>query len=256
MRLIIIEDERPAASRLQKLLLEAEPAAQVLDVIDSVEDAAEWFAGGQPLDLAFMDIQLADGLSFDIFKRVEVSVPVIFTTAFDQYALRAFKSNGIDYLLKPVDPADLRLALDKFRRMQGGAGAPPAPALDALLRMVQDARAPRRYRERFLIKQGDQLRYVPTTDAAYFQADAGYVSLVTHEGQRLLLDQSLETIAEELDPQAFFQISRQCIVSLRAIAKIHTWHNSRLRLDLSPVSKQEVIVSRDRVRDFKGWLDC
>ena len=256
MRLIIIEDERPAANRLQKLLLEAEPAAEVLDVIDSVEDAAEWFAGGQPLDLAFMDIQLADGLSFDIFKRVEVSVPVIFTTAFDQYALRAFKSNGIDYLLKPVDPADLRQALDKFRRMQGGSGAPQAPALDALLRMVQEARAPRRFRERFLIKQGEQLRYVPTADAAYFQADAGYVSLVTHEGQRLLLDQSLELIAQELDPQAFFQISRQCIVSLRAIAKIHTWHNSRLRLDLTPISKQEVIVSRDRVRDFKGWLDC
>lgn len=254
MRLIIIEDERPAASRLQKLLQDAEPAAEVLDVIDTVEDAASWFAGGQALDLAFMDIQLADGLSFDIFKQVEVTMPVIFTTAFDQYALRAFKSNGIDYLLKPVDPADLRRALDKFKRMQAAPVAPPA--LDTLMRLVQEARAPRRYRERFLIKQGEQLRYVPTADAAYFQADAGYVSLVTHEGQRLLLDQSLELIAQELDPHAFFQISRQCIVSLPSIAKIHTWHNSRLRLDLNPPSKQEVIVSRDRVKDFKGWLDC
>jgi DNA-binding LytR/AlgR family response regulator len=253
MRLIIIEDERPAASRLQKLILEAEPAAEVLDVIDTVEDAAAWFAGGQALDLAFMDIQLADGLSFDIFKQVEVKVPVIFTTAFDQYALRAFKSNGIDYLLKPVDPADLRMALDKFRRLQ--AAPAEAPALDALMRMVQEARAPRRFRERFLIKQGEQLRYVLVNEAAYFQADGGYVSLVTHEGHRLLLDQSLELIAQELDPQAFFQISRQCIVSLRAIAKIHTWLNSRLRLDLTPPSKQEVIVSRDRVKDFKAWLD-
>lgn len=154
MRLIIIEDERPAASRLQKLLQDAEPAAEVLDVIDTVEDAASWFAGGQALDLAFMDIQLADGLSFDIFKQVEVTVPVIFTTAFDQYALRAFKSNGIDYLLKPVDPADLRRALDKFKRMQAAPVAPPA--LDTLMRLVQEARAPRRYRERFLIKQGEQ----------------------------------------------------------------------------------------------------
>lgn len=251
MRLIIIEDERPAANRLQKLLLEAEPAAEVLDVIDTVEDAAAWFAGGQPLDLAFMDIQLADGLSFEIFRQVDVRVPVIFTTAFDQYALRAFKSNGIDYLLKPVDPADLRSALDKYKRLQ----AAPAPALDALMRMVQEARGPRRFRERFLIKQGEQLRYVPIADAAYFQADTGYVSLVTHEGQRLLLDQSLEQIAQELDPAAFFQISRQCIVSLRAIHKIHTWHNSRLRLDLTPPSKEDVIVSRDRVKDFKGWLD-
>jgi DNA-binding LytR/AlgR family response regulator len=253
MRLIIIEDERPAANRLQKLLLEAEPATEVLDVIDTVEDAAAWFAGGQQLDLAFMDIQLADGLSFEIFKQVEVRVPVIFTTAFDQYALRAFKSNGIDYLLKPVDPIELRSALDKFKRMQ--AAPAPAPALDALMRMVQEARGPRRFRERFLIKQGEQLRYVPTADAAYFQADTGYVSLVTHDGQRLLLDQSLEQIAQELDPAAFFQISRQCIVSLRAIHKIHTWLNSRLRLDLTPPSKQEVVVSRDRVKDFKGWLD-
>lgn len=253
MRLIIVEDERPASHRLQKLILEAEPAADILDVLDSVEDAVAWFRGGQGLDLAFMDIQLADGLSFDIFKQATVTVPVIFTTAFDQYALRAFKANGIDYLLKPVDAADLAAALDKFKRLQ--ASPLSEPTLESLLQMVAATRQPQHYRERFLVRLGDQLRYVPTSDVAYFLADGGYVKLVTHLGHGLLLDQSLEQIAQSMDPQQFFQISRQCIVGIRSIGNIHAWHNSRLKLDLLPPCQQEVVVSRDRVRAFKLWLD-
>jgi DNA-binding LytR/AlgR family response regulator len=253
MRLIIIEDERPAANRLQKLILEAEPSAQILDTLDSVEDAVAWFQSGQSLDLAFMDIQLADGLSFDIFKQATVTVPVIFTTAFDQYALRAFKANGIDYLLKPVDTADLAAALDKFKRLHPTPMDPPV--LEAIQRLVSSARQNHRYRERFLVKQGDQLRYVPTAEVAYFIAEGGYVRLVTHQGHGLLLDQSLEMIVQDIDPQQFFQVSRQCIVSIRSIVKIHAWHNSRLKLDLVPTNAQEVVVSRDRVREFKLWLD-
>jgi DNA-binding LytR/AlgR family response regulator len=253
MRLIIIEDERPAASRLAKLILEAEPKAQVLDILDCVEDAVAWFKSGPSIDLAFMDIQLADGLSFDIFKQAAVTAPVIFTTAFDQYALRAFKANGIDYLLKPVDPADLAAALDKFRRLQ--AAPMEEPTLEAIQRLVAATRQPQRYRERFLVKQGDQLRYVPTTDIAYFLADGGYVRLITHQGHGLLLDQSLELIAQAIDPTQFFQISRQCILSIQSISKIHAWHNSRLKLDLIPQSTTEIIVSRERVREFKLWLD-
>lgn len=253
MRLLIVEDEVPAATRLQKMLQELIPDAHIVDVLDAVEDAVAWFKCGTPIDLAFMDIQLADGLSMDIFKQVKVDIPVIFTTAYDQYALSAFKANGIDYLLKPIDPAELRQAIDKFHALKTVA---PSDAIIAhLLRQLQAAQEPKRYRERFLVKTGELLRYVPAQDAAYFFADMGYVTLVTHEGHRWLLDQSIEQLAATLDPKTYFQVSRQCIVGIKAIGQIHSWFNSRLRLYLSPECKEEVVVARDRVKGFKHWLD-
>jgi DNA-binding LytR/AlgR family response regulator len=253
MRIVIIEDEAPARARLQKLLLDLRPEAQILQTFDTVEDSVAWFAQGNQPDLAFMDIQLADGLSFDIFRQTEVKAPVIFTTAYDQYALKAFKVNSVDYLLKPVDTNDLKEALSKWEGLRQ-VGAPPA-LMEDLLSRLRESVMERRHRERFLVRVGDQLRYVPTTDIAYLLSDNGYVTIVTHDGHKLLLDQSLEQLAKELDPAQFMQVGRNCIICIHAIRKIHTWHNSRLKLEVSPPSTDEILVSREKVKAFKEWLD-
>ena len=253
MRIVIIEDEAPARARLQKLIQDLRPQAQVLHTFDTVEDSVAWFAQGHQPDLAFMDIQLADGLSFDIFRHTEVKAPVIFTTAYDQYAVKAFKVNSIDYLLKPVDANDLRTALDKYDSLRGASLDPGT--IQTLLQQLRTGTQERRHRERFLVRVGDQLRYVPTSDIAYFLSDSGYVTIVTHDGHRLLLDQSLEHLSRELDPALFLQISRNCILCINAIQKIHTWHNSRLKLEVQPPSTEEILVSREKVKAFKDWLD-
>ncbi len=249
MKVLIIEDEQPAAKRLTKLLKGSQPDAEVLEVLDSVEDSVTWFQSHSEPDLVFMDIQLADGQSFEIFEQCSFESPVIFTTAYDEYALKAFKVNSLDYLLKPIDPEELKAALDKFdRKLASGVSS---KLLKELRQQLQPS-----YKERFLIKIGDQLKYIPVRDVAYFQAKEGGVFLHTEMGKRLLIDHKLEDLEQLLDPAAFLRINRAFVIQLKSVQKIHSYFNSRYKLELNPATKEEVIVSRDRSKNFKKWLDA
>lgn len=253
MKILIIEDELPAARRLRSLIAETHPQAEILEVLDSVEGAVAWLKTESPPELIFMDIQLADGMSFDIFNHTQVNAPVIFTTAFDQYALKAFKVNSIDYLLKPIDPEELHLAFDKFERHYQSQ-ATSSYDYEAIHQLMQQM-VSKNYKERFLVKMGQQLSYLKVTEIAYFYSEGGLVHALDQKGKRHIIDFTLDQLEEVIRPDDFFRINRKIITGLKAIQKIHTYFNSRLKLELQPTVIDEVIVSRDRVNDFKQWLD-
>ncbi len=249
MKILIIEDELPAARRMERMILKEEPSWEVAKIIDSVEFAVDYLKKKPEIDLIFMDIQLADGYSFDIFEQVDIQIPVIFATAYDEYAIQAFKVNGLDYLLKPIESDDLARAIDKFKNTKN------AVRLDysQLLQLMTNKE--KTYKERFLVKKGEQLIFIETASIAHLQSDSGYVNLTTHEGDRFLIDYTLDTLKEKLPPKQFFQINRQFIVNIKSISVINTWFNNRLKLKLKPEIAAEVTVSRERVKDFKKWLD-
>ncbi len=251
MKVLIVEDEIPAAKRLRKLVSQYCPEATVMDVVDSVEGATQWLNTFEKPDLIFMDIQLSDGLSFDIFNQTEVVSPVIFTTAYDQYALKAFKVNSVDYLLKPIDPEELKVAFQKFRNLHQQSQEYDRTAIQNLITSITQ----KGYKERFLVKVGQQLNYIQTKDIAYFYSDEGLVYAMTISNRRHVLDYTLEQLMDVLDPKNFFRINRKIVVSIDSIHKIHTYFNSRLKLELLPRTDLEGIVSRERVGDFKAWLD-
>ncbi len=258
MKALILEDELPAANRLQRLISSCDPELEVLDVLDSIESALAFF-GKQPApDLLFADIHLADGLSFEIFRQTPVDCPVIFTTAYDEYTLRAFKLNSIDYLLKPVEEQGLREALLKFRRLflerQGKSRTEQGPD-ERMIRQILEGWGQPRYRQRFLLRRGERLDYVGIDQVAYLYSEQGMTHLIDRKGQRDLVERSLEELAQELHPEQFYRISRKCIVSLGAIKGIHKYFSGRLKLDLHPVPPFDVLVSRDRVDGFQEWLD-
>ena len=251
MRILIVEDERPAAKRLQQLIKKSRPSAEIIEVIDSVESAIKWLRHFPAPDLAFFDIQLADGMSFDIFNHVELNMPLIFTTAYDQYTLKAFKVNSVDYLLKPIDPEELDAAFFKYDRLYKQGQELPTQALQQLLQSMQQ----KQYKERFLVKVGQQLHYIEVKDIAYFYSEDGFVHAMCTNGKKHIIDYTLDQLEAQLDRKFFFRINRKIILHLQSIKKIHTYFNSRLKLDLQPVISSDVIVSRDRVGDFKEWLD-
>lgn len=248
MNILIIEDEIPAAKQLTKMVAKCEPSARVLDTLDSVEGAVRWLETFPAPDLIFMDIQTADGLSFDIFSRCEVTAPVIFTTAFDQYAVQAFKVNAVDYLLKPIDPDDLKTALERHRDRRQAA---PAVDLQQLARFFQPSTS---YKERFLVKNGQQLSFLVSQEIAFFLSSDGLTQAFTDSGKKYFIDNTLEELERLLDPRQFFRISRGMTVRLEAIRKIHPHLNGRLKLELQPSSGEEVFVSRERAGEFKTWL--
>ncbi len=219
-------------------------------MLDSVEKGIRWFEQPVRPDLIFADIHLNDGLGFELFAAVRSHTPVIFTTAHDNYTLQAFGVDSVDYLLKPIDFQDLARALDKFHRLYPLVGAPglplAAPAVAPALGLKQ----------RFLVKIGQQLRYIPTTEVAYFQYQSEGVSLITQAGAQLPIDYTLDQLEAVVDQQSFFRISRKFLVRLEAVQKIHLYFNSRLKLDLAPPTNAEVLVSRERVAEFKLWLDA
>lgn len=249
MQILIIEDELPAARRMERMILEQEPNWTIAAIIDSVELAVQYLQNSPAIDLIFMDIQLADGSSFDVFEQVNITAPVIFATAYDEYAVQAFKVNGLDYLLKPIESDDLARAIDKFKKSNH------AVQLDYSQLVQLMTGKEKTYKERFLVKKGDQLKFIETADIAHLQSDSGYVTLITHNGDRFLIDYTLDTLREQLPPKHFFQINRQFIVNIKSISVINTWFNNRLKLKLAPTVEEEVTVSRDRVKDFKNWLD-
>ncbi len=250
-RVVIIEDETPAAERLTRLVTSL-GEVEILARLDSIEDAVAWFQSNSAPDLAFFDIQLADGKSFSIFEQVPVSCPVIFTTAFDDYAIQAFKVNSVDYLLKPVDEGELRVAWNKFLAIYDSEKPEEIAILNKQLKTLLTQK---QFKSRFLIKSGEQFKFILAEKVAYFFSDGGNTFLVNSNGEQFLLDEKLEKLESQIDPSVFHRISRKYIVSCDSISKISSYFNSRLILDLNPKSSQEVIVSRERVSEFKSWLD-
>ncbi len=252
MKLLIIEDEYHAVKYLSGLIKDVIPNAQILDAIDSVSEAVDWFKENPAPQLIFMDIQLADGLSFNIFKKVNVPAPVIFTTAFDQYTLQAFKTNSVDYLLKPVDSEELKRAVDKYHSIYDQQNTFNSESLKEVLENLQQKK---QFRQRFLIKQGKDFFYVPVHEVAYLYSEAGLTFLMDKFNKRHILDSTLDAIESELDSNDFFRISRKQIVHINCINKIQAYFNHRLKLQTYPESKVDAVVSRERVKEFKQWLD-
>jgi len=250
-KVLIIEDEQPAAKRIKKLVSNLDSNIEIIEVIDSVEDAVDWFKNNKMPDLAFFDIQLADGLSFSIFEKVEVTCPVIFTTAYDQYAIKAFKVNSIDYLLKPIEPEALQNAWKKFQSLSKESG----PNLQEMMTAFQQMNQKKNFKERFLIKKGDGFKYLTISEVAYFLSDGGLTFLIDKIGKRYIVDDKMDSLEAALDPHQFYRINRKFIIAENAVSKISNYFNSRLKLELSPVSKEEVIVARERVGEFKKWLN-
>ena len=250
MRVIIIEDEIPAANRLAKMLQSITDELEVVKKIDSVEAAVKFIGSAENIDLIFMDIQLADGLSFDIFQQTKVKAPVIFTTAFDQYTLKAFKVNSIDYLLKPIDEKELEQAVEKYRQLysqkENGIS-------EKILKMVQEMNTVR-YKERLLIKRGQQLSYLKTESTAYCYADGKLCYAVDFTNNKYMLESNLSQLEEQLQPNKFYRINRQLLVNIEAVSKVHTWLGGRLKLELLPSTTSDTVVSRERVNGFKEWL--
>jgi DNA-binding LytR/AlgR family response regulator len=249
INILIIEDEEPAANRLKKMITELEPGAKVLDNIVSVNSGISWLKENPLPDLIFSDIQLSDGLSFDIFKAVEVQCPVIFITAYDQYALDAFKVNSIDYLLKPVKKDDLQAALDKFKRLNHSA-----PALD-INKVLEVFNVPKtEHKTRFIVRYGEHIKTIKIEEVAYFYTEDKINFLTTNEGRRYAIDYNLDNLENMLDPKIYFRINRQFIISIHAINEMFSYSKSRVLVKLNPPCKHETIVSTERSGDFKSWL--
>lgn len=250
MDVVIVEDERLSADKLIRMLHKADPSINLLASIDSVKNGLQWFRENSPPDLLFLDIQLNDGTGFDLLKEIQHSPPVIFTTAYDQYAIRAFKFNSVDYLLKPLNQDELEQALEKYNQ----ADHDNTPRNHTNFGKI-DSIINGEFKKRFLIKVGEQYQSVDVAEIAYFMYDDGLTYVHTKDKRKLPIDHSLENLENMLHPLEFFRINRKLLVSLGAINQIHTYFNSRLLLKLIPETVDDVVVSRDRVGDFKRWMD-
>lgn len=249
MEAVIIEDESLSAERLVHLLQKVDSSVRVSATLNSVESALEWFRDNSQPDLVFLDIQLGDGSAFDFLEQVDVLSPIIFTTAYDEYAIKAFKFNSIDYLLKPIEIELLRAALKKLRDFPQKE-ATNKSSFQTVRKIVNND-----YQKRFLIKIGDQYKNVEVDDIAFFFHQDGQCYVTIANGQNLPIDQSLDQLEDKLSPVDFFRVNRQFITHAKSIEEIHSYFNSRLMLKLKPDQKREVVVSRDRVNGFKAWLD-
>lgn len=252
MRVLIIEDEAPAFRRLQKLLEEIQPDIEIIEVLDSVEESMRWFSTNHAPDLIFMDIQLSDGLSFEIFEQVKITQPVIFTTAFDEYMLKAFKVNSIDYLLKPIKIEELAQSMAKFKEMKAAFGQQNNPDLNTLISQIK--MDDRKYKTRFLVKTGDKLISVETSSIAYFQMRHGVVHLVTLDDKKYLMDQPLDELTQQLDPERFFRANRQFLIHFPAIKTVHKYHKGKLLVELNLTTSEPLTVSTEKATTFKEWL--
>jgi len=249
MKAIIIEDEKLSAEHLANLLKKVDSSMQVIATYDSVKKSVEEFRKGVQADLLFVDVHLADGISFDIFSKISIDTPVIFTTAYDEYAIKAFKINSVDYLLKPVGLADLKNAVDKYKKLNGTGGA---NILENISNAYQSIH--KQSKSRFMVKTGDTISTVKTEDISHFISEDGAVMLVT-ENKRYVIDYTLDSLENMVSPEQFFRINRKVLVNINSIQKVSSYFNSRLKLNLSLLNEDDAIVSRERVGDFKSWLD-
>ena len=248
MKVIILEDETRAASYLERLIQKVAPDMTVVARIESIRDAVPFLETHMDIALIFSDVQLADGLSFEIFKKVSVKCPIIFTTAYDHYAIEAFKTNGIDYLLKPVEEERLRKAIEKTKLFA------PSLALEKLLSFGYPVQA-KTYKQRFMVKVGDKIKSIPIEDILAFYSLEKATYLHTVSNRDYCIDYTIDQLESLVDPEVCFRISRKYIVSIRACTNILAWTNSRLRLKIEGINDEDIIVARERVQDFKEWLD-
>jgi DNA-binding LytR/AlgR family response regulator len=251
MNVLIIEDEKPAARRLSRMLNQL--GIEVNTMLHSVEEALNWFQSNKHPDLIFLDIQLSDGLSFEIFEEIPVKSAIIFTTAYDEYALKAFKLNSIDYLLKPIDDDELKVAVDKYKEQQPSESSLQVN-IDEIRKLLINP-IDRKYKKRFTIKIGQHIKIIHTDNIECFYSENKSTYIHTSENRNYLIDHSLEHWQDQLNPELFFRVNRTYIVHINAIKDIVAYSNSRLKLVLHSYEEQEIIVSRERVKDFKNWID-
>jgi two-component system LytT family response regulator len=244
MRILIVEDEQAAAQRLSTMIAKLHPHFKILDILDSIEESVNWFLNGPDPDMMLLDVHLSDGISFEIFNHVEIKCPVIFTTAYDQYAVKAFAIHAVDYLLKPIKIAELARSLDRVKdRMDQNK-------LKALQNVFPGSNLPKRV----LVKIGKTIKVLEYKQAAYFYTKDKITFLHTFDNRRFPIDLSLEKLEDILNPEDFFRINRQFIVNLKAISEMHTYSKSRVKIDLEPGSSLDTIVSTERASKFKKWL--
>ncbi|RIA10231.1 LytTR family two component transcriptional regulator [Flavobacteriaceae bacterium MAR_2010_72] len=251
MRVIIIEDEKPSARRLQRMLQQLDVETETM--LHSVEESIVWFKNNAHPDLIFLDIQLSDGLSFEIFEAIDIKSAVIFTTAYDEYALQAFKLNSIDYLLKPIDDDDLKKAVAKYKERLPVQQSVTLDFNDIKKLLVNPI--DRTYKKRFSVKVGQHLKLLTIDDIECFYSENKGTYAYTIDGRNYLLDTTLDQLEDELEPKTFFRISRKFVVNIEAIKDMVSYTNSRLQIKLQNYKEQDVIVARERVKDFKYWLD-
>lgn len=251
MNVIIIEDEKPSARRLQRMLKSLDVEAETM--LHSVEESIEWFESNEHPDLIFLDIQLSDGLSFEIFEAIDIKSAVIFTTAYDEYALQAFKLNSIDYLLKPIDDDDLKTAVEKFKGRTIQKQSVTLDFDDIKKLLVNPIE--REFKKRFSVKVGQHLKLINIEDIECIYSENKGTYVFTNEGRNYLLDVTLDHLEDELEPHVFFRISRKYYINIDAIKDMVSYTNSRLEIKLNHYNEQQVIVARERVKDFKNWLE-
>lgn len=250
MNILVVENEKPAVEKMLRMLAKIDKSITISGVLETVEGTVNWFHSNPRPDLILMDIQLDDGLCFEIFDIINIEIPVIFTTAYDEYTLRAFKVNSVDYLLKPIDERLLRSALEKFKKLY----ADKDPFKRDFRQLIYEFR--NQYKSRFLIRIGEKYRSVPIAEVSHFHISERNVFLADYNGKDYGLDNSLEDLQGMLDPRKFFRINRECIVNIEAISLMHSYSSSRLQLALKNCEQSEIfVVSREKVADFKKWID-
>ena len=250
MKVLILEDEEPAALRLQKILAEVEPEAEILDILVSVKSAVEWLKTHPAPDLILLDINLADGSSFEIFSLTKVESPVIFITAYDEFAIKAFKVNSVEYLLKPVKKEELDFAIKKYKKIHASKKEPQD--LKALLESIKDES--KSYKKRFLIRFGERIKTIDISQVAYFYTEEKINFLKTKDDHSFPVDYNLDKLETLLDPERFFRINRQFIISIDSIVEMFSYSKSRVKVNLKPTINLETIVSTERSPHFKEWL--
>ena len=248
MKAVIIEDEKLASHYLKSLLQEPNLEIEVVAILDNVKDAILWLAE-HSVDIIFLDIHLGDDISFSIFEKLDINTPVIFTTAYNEYAIKAFKLNSIDYLLKPIDKEELTNAINKLKNQYTSNKSFDFQKLLEAMRQQDD------YQERFMVVSGQKIKSIQVDQIAYFLSEGRYVKLVTKSNEKYLLDQSLESLESKLNPNQFYRINRQVIVGFDSIRQMIIWSKSRVKLELNPTTEMDVIVSIDKSGEFKKWLN-
>ncbi len=250
MKTIIIEDEAFAADALENMLLKIRPQAEVLAKLESIEESVEWFQKNQFPDLVLCDIHLSDGSSFEIFKQVEVKSPVIFTTAYNEYAIEAFKVNSVDYLLKPIKKEDLEQAIKKYEGLKQNSLSRELQNIQNLISTSASSK-----KSRFMVKSGQVIKTIPSEEVAYFLAEEGVVLLVNFEGSRFVINYTLDQLEQQLDEKIFFRANRQIIVNINAVKEANPYFKGRLHLTVEPRLKDDQIISSSKASAFKDWLD-
>lgn len=252
MKILIVEDEELAVKKLQKTLAAVDDTAEVVGTAECIKSAVEWLQNNPAPDLILMDIELSDGQSFEIFNLIEVKSPVIFTTSYDEFALKAFKVNSVDYLLKPVQKEELQAALNKFKKLKDDSKSDLN--IESLVKELQQKLQPKEFRKRFLVKHAQKLVSIEITDIAYFYSDGRLNFFKTTDNKKFVVDYTMDELEEMLDPERYFRISRSFYVSIDSVDKIDDYFGNRLILSLKPAVDKESLVSREKVTEFKKWM--